>query len=102
MVCQGTVATDSRIRIASFTCLHEIAANYYSKMPPYMTEIFNMTVKAMREDEEEVALQAVEFWCTLCDYEQDLEEDGDPQEVRCCERGVVGAADWGVGSGDSS
>jgi len=81
MVCQGTVANDSRIRIASFTCLHEIAANYYSKMPPYMTEIFNMTVKAMREDEEDVALQAVEFWCTLCDYEADLEEDADPEEV---------------------
>lgn len=75
VVCQGTVASDERIRIQSFTCLHEIAANYYSRLPPYMTEIFQLTVKAIQGDTEEVALQAVEFWSTLCDYELELRED---------------------------
>jgi hypothetical protein len=43
-----------------------------------------LTVKAIREDEEDVALQAVEFWSTLCDYELELlEEEGeDTEEVR--------------------
>lgn len=36
VVCQGTVANDVRIRVQSFTCLHEIAANYYNRLPPYM------------------------------------------------------------------
>ena len=36
VVCQGTVANDLRIRVQSFTCLHEIAANYYNRLPPYM------------------------------------------------------------------
>lgn len=36
VVCQGTVAADVRIRVQSFTCLHEIAANYYNRLPPYM------------------------------------------------------------------
>lgn len=81
MVCQGTGAPDERIRIASFTCLHEIAANYYSKLPPYMGEIFNISVKAIQEDVEDVGLQAVEFWSTLCDIEQDLADEDDPSEV---------------------
>jgi importin subunit beta-1 len=81
MVCQGTIAPDERIRIASFNCLHEIAANYYLKLPAYITEIFNMTVKAINEDNEEVGLQAVEFWSTLCDYELELEEEDNPEEV---------------------
>jgi hypothetical protein len=57
MVCQATTAPDVRIRVAAFSCLHEIAANYYSKLPAYMAEIFNMSVKAINGDEEEVALQ---------------------------------------------
>ena len=76
VVCQGAVAADARIRVQSFACLHEIAANYYARLPPYMQEIFNLTVKAIRGDEEDVALQAVEFWATLCDYELELEEEG--------------------------
>lgn len=76
VVCQATVASDPRVRHAAFSCLHEIAANYYCHLPPYMGDIFNITVKAIRGgDEEEVALQAVEFWSTLCDYELDLEEE---------------------------
>eukprot|EP00878_Enallax_costatus_P011619 GHUV01012128.1.p1 GENE.GHUV01012128.1~~GHUV01012128.1.p1 ORF type:complete len:603 (+),score=213.52 GHUV01012128.1:279-2087(+) len=81
MVCQGTSAPDQRIRLASFTCLHEIAQAYYSKLPAYMGEIFNVSVKAINEDAEEVALQAVEFWSTLCDIELDLEDDDDPSEA---------------------
>lgn len=81
MVCQGTGAADERIRISSFTCLHEIAANYYSKLPAYMGEIFNISVKAIQEDTEEVGLQAVEFWSTLCDIELDMADEDDPAEV---------------------
>ncbi|KAF8069441.1 KPNB1 [Scenedesmus sp. PABB004] len=81
MVCQGTSARDERIRIASFTCLHEIATNYYATLPPYMTEIFNISVKAVQEDSEDVGLQAVEFWSTLCDIELDLADEDDPTEV---------------------
>jgi importin subunit beta-1 len=93
MVCQGTSARDERIRIASFTCLHEIAANYYAKLPAYMGEIFNISVKAINEDSEEVGLQAVEFWSTLCDIELDLQDEDDPTEVSwyCCCRKVASA-----------
>ena len=57
VVCQGTQAQEIRIRVASFECLHEIASMYYGKLVPYMTEIYNITVKAVKEDQEDVALQ---------------------------------------------
>lgn len=62
MVCQATTANDERIRIAAFSCLHEIAANYYAKLPAYITEIFKISVKAIQEDNEDVGLQ-VGFTC---------------------------------------
>jgi importin subunit beta-1 len=77
VVCQGTQSPEFRIRTASFECLHEIAAMYYHKLPAYMTELYNVTVKAVKEDQEEVALQAIEFWSTICDTEADLQEDPD-------------------------
>ena len=48
VVCQGTQSPEIRIRTASFECLHEIAAMYYSKMPAYMTELYTITVKAIK------------------------------------------------------
>ena len=45
VVCQGTQSPEIRIRTASFECLHEIAAMYYAKLPAYMTELYNITVR---------------------------------------------------------
>lgn len=68
MVCEATTAQDERIRISAFSCLHEIAANYYGKLPNYMTEIFNISVKAIQGDSEDVALQVrlQSVKCTAC------------------------------------
>ncbi|GLJ12611.1 hypothetical protein SUGI_0194600 [Cryptomeria japonica] len=52
-------------------------------------EIFTITARAVREDEEPVALQAVEFWSSICDEEIDILEmfgddfDGDSEEAPC-------------------
>ena len=46
--------------MASFECLHAIAQLYYNKLVPYMTEIYSITVKAIKEDQEDVALQVGE------------------------------------------
>ena len=35
-------------------------------------------MKAIKEDQEEVALQAIEFWSTVCDTEADLLDEADP------------------------
>ena len=45
-----------RCRTASFECLVRIGMDYYEHLRGYMTELFSITVRAAREDEEPVAL----------------------------------------------
>ena len=51
-----------------------IAGFYYETLPAYMQDIFALTQRAVGGDEEGVALQALEFWCTVCEEEIELEE----------------------------
>jgi len=74
VICEGTMAPDAKVRETSFECLVKIAANYYEKLPAYMQDIFTLTHRAAKEDEEDVGKQAIEFWCTICEEELDLQE----------------------------
>ncbi|URD72966.1 importin subunit [Musa troglodytarum] len=60
------------IRQSAFECLVAISSTYYDKLASYMQDIFSITAKAVREDEEPVALQAIEFWSSICDEEIDI------------------------------
>ena len=79
MVCEATLAPDLRVREAAFECLAGIASLHYNKLQPYITDIFNLTQQAINTGEEQVAKQAIEFWCTICDEELELRD-----EVRPC------------------
>ena len=74
-VCEGAAAPDARVRAAAFECLVKIAAAHYDLLPAYMAELFALTVRAVREDSEEVAKQALELWCTVAEEEADRAED---------------------------
>lgn len=75
VVCEATLSPDLKIRQAAFECLVSISSMYYEKLASYMPDIFNITAKAVREDEEPVALQAIEFWSSICDEEIDILDD---------------------------
>ncbi|XP_031094444.1 importin subunit beta-1-like [Ipomoea triloba] len=75
VVCDATLSPEVKIRQAAFECLVSISSTYYEKLAPYMQDIFNITAKAVREDEEPVALQAIEFWSSICDEEIDILEE---------------------------
>ncbi|KAK9837148.1 hypothetical protein WJX81_006220 [Elliptochloris bilobata] len=77
VICEGTIAPDARVRETAFECLVKIAANYYEKLPAYMQDIFTLTHRAAKEDEEDVGKQAIEFWCTICEEELDLQEESE-------------------------
>mmetsp|Transcript_25568 Transcript_25568/g.35285 ORF Transcript_25568/g.35285 Transcript_25568/m.35285 type:complete len:852 (+) Transcript_25568:355-2910(+) len=79
VTCEATQCQDTRVRRMAFECLVQIHNCYYEHMAPYISDVFNLTVKATREDEEEVALQAIELWSTLCEVEmnEDLEDSAD-------------------------
>ncbi|KAF7070886.1 hypothetical protein CFC21_076326, partial [Triticum aestivum] len=72
VVCEATQSPDVKIRQAAFECLVAISSTYYDKLATYMQDIFNITAKAVRGDEESVALQAMEFWSSICDEEIDI------------------------------
>ncbi|KAM0946031.1 putative importin-beta domain, armadillo-like helical, importin beta family [Dioscorea sansibarensis] len=72
VVCEATLSPDLKIRQAAFECLVAISSTYYEKLAAYMQDIFSITAKAVREDEEPVALQAIEFWSSICDEEIDI------------------------------
>ncbi len=52
----------------------KIAANYYEKLPQYMQHIFEITQRAVKDPNENVALQAIEFWSTVCEEEIDIDK----------------------------
>ena len=51
---------DVRVRIAAFEVLVGIAENYYEYI--WRTSGYGLAVKAAKEDQSEVGLQAIEFW----------------------------------------
>lgn len=83
-VCEATQSPDPRVRTTAFDCLAQIAYLYYNNLQDYMTTLFELTVNAIKGDEEAVAKNAVEFWNTICDVEQERLDEA----AECAEQGV--------------
>lgn len=76
VICESTQSTDSRIQAGAFGCLNRIMGIYYDKMRFYMEKaLFGLTIMGMKSDEEDVAKLAIEFWCTVCEEEINIEDD---------------------------
>ena len=75
VVCEATQSAELKVRQAAFECLVSIWSTYHEKLAPYMQDIYSITAKAVREDEEPVALQAIEFWSSIYDEEIDVLEE---------------------------
>lgn len=74
VVCEATQAEDIQVRVAALQCLVKIMSLYYQHMETYMgTALFAITLEAMNSDQDEVALQGIEFWSNVCDEEVDLQ-----------------------------
>ncbi len=70
MIFSATRSEDVLVRVAAFECLVQVASSYYDFLPAYMPEIFPLTGSAIQKEEEDVSLQAVEFWATIADEER--------------------------------
>lgn len=74
VVCEATQATDIQVKVAALQCLVKIMSLYYQFMEAYMgPALFAITLEAMKSNEDEVALQGIEFWSSVCDEEVDLQ-----------------------------
>lgn len=74
VACETATANEVEIRLAAFECLVAIASMYYAVLEPYMSSLYELTSNAVKGDEEPVALQAIEFWSSICDEEIELSE----------------------------
>ncbi|KAJ8074787.1 karyopherin Kap95 [Marasmius tenuissimus] len=73
VVCEATQNPNVNVQVGSFECLVRIMDLYYDKMGLYMEQaLFGLTVVGMKHSDERVALQAVEFWSTVCEEEVEL------------------------------
>ena len=82
VICEATQANDSRVVQGAFGCLNRIMALYYEKMYFYMEKaLFGLTVQGMKNDDEDIAKLAVEFWCTVCEEEIAIEDDNSQAEA---------------------
>jgi importin subunit beta-1 len=73
VVCEATQSTEVQISVAALQCLVKIMTLYYQFMEPYMAQaLFPITLEAMKSDNDQVALQGIEFWSNACDEEIDL------------------------------
>jgi importin subunit beta-1 len=80
VVCETTQSANMHVRRRAFECLVKIALLYYHKLKPYMEAIFTITLKAAEQDKEDVALQAIEFWSTVAETEDQIIEDNEIAE----------------------
>ncbi|KAG9510742.1 Importin subunit beta, partial [Fragariocoptes setiger] len=73
VVCKATQCQDLQVRVAALQCLVKIMSLYYQYMESYMANaLFAITLHAMRSDNDDVALQGIEFWSNVCDEEIQL------------------------------
>jgi len=90
MIFEGTQSPDVRTRRASFECLVAITMAYYHKLLPYMNDLYQVSCKAIQSDDESVALQAMEVWCTIAEEEMCLLDDD--TEAHSCHNFIKNAA----------
>ncbi|XAO21794.1 hypothetical protein I312_100550 [Cryptococcus bacillisporus CA1280] len=89
VVCEATQSRSVPVQVGAFECLVQIMHLYYEKMDFYMERaLFGLTIMGMKHAEEPVALQAIEFWSTVCEEEieltaqaQDALQYGDHPEI---------------------
>eukprot|EP01101_Sappina_pedata_P006992 TRINITY_DN3600_c0_g1_i1.p1 TRINITY_DN3600_c0_g1~~TRINITY_DN3600_c0_g1_i1.p1 ORF type:complete len:857 (-),score=363.05 TRINITY_DN3600_c0_g1_i1:28-2598(-) len=87
---------NSDVQVVAYQCLVRIAELYYSKLAKYMPELFNLTMSTIKNElakkltePSPIALQAIEFWSTICDEEIEILEDIDyGDHSRVCEKFV--------------
>ena len=74
-ICNATNNNDARVRKMAFECMWRVAEIYYEFLGSYMQTLFKITLRCVSQDQPLVALQAFEFWLTICEVEAGIVED---------------------------
>lgn len=82
-VCKAAASPNQKIQLAALQCLVKIMTLYYQYMEVYLVQaVYAITIAAMRNSDDDIALQGIEFWSSVCDEEIQLaNEAADAQEM---------------------
>eukprot|EP00124_Ichthyophonus_hoferi_P005658 Ihof_evm1s885 gene=Ihof_evmTU1s885 len=73
VTCEATQSSDAQVMVRAMQCLVKCISCYYHHMENYMRQaLFQLTIQAMSSTNEDMVLQGVEFWSTVCDEELQL------------------------------
>ncbi|XP_068752252.1 importin subunit beta-1-like [Montipora capricornis] len=73
VVCEATQSNENQLKVAALQNLVKIMSLYYQHMEEYMGRaLFPISIAAIKSDCDEVSLQGIEFWSSVCDEEMDL------------------------------
>nr|CCC93491.1 putative importin beta-1 subunit [Trypanosoma congolense IL3000] len=88
-LCSTVVACrSSRTREKAMESLVKVVDMYYFTLPNYIERLHSITTNVIF-GEENVGLQAMLFWISICETEQEMKENGD---ARCLNYAMTGAS----------
>lgn len=74
VICKATQSTNMEISVCAMQTLVRIVSLYYHVLESYMNALFQITISAIKSNCDELILQGIEFWSTLCDEEIDIND----------------------------
>ncbi|KAJ3161708.1 karyopherin beta [Geranomyces michiganensis] len=80
IVCASTTNPTPAVQIAAFECLVKIMSLYYEYMEAYIPTLIPISVNGLRSETEAIAIQAVEFWSTVCEVEADIIAENEAED----------------------
>jgi importin subunit beta-1 len=73
IICEATQSLNDQIKVSALQNLVKIMNLYYEFMEAYMGQaLFAISVAAMKSSNDDVALQGIEFWSSVCEEESEL------------------------------
>lgn len=84
VIMSATKSKYVNVRVKAYECTVKLASHYYEYLSQYMKQLSESSFLTIRQDAEPVAMQAIEFWTTLCEEEIFLMEEA--QEFKDTDR----------------
>ncbi|KAJ3102941.1 karyopherin beta [Phlyctochytrium planicorne] len=76
IVCEATQGNMEELVVSAYECLAKIMLLYYDYMQVYMEKaLIALTITGMQHENENIALQSIDFWSTICEEEAYRKQD---------------------------
>ncbi|KNH06325.1 importin beta-1 subunit [Perkinsela sp. CCAP 1560/4] len=73
---------ERRICVKALECITRIAFEYYSILGSYMHILLELTVQAIKSEDEDQRVQGFMFWTSICEVEIELQMEGQSDDIQ--------------------